>query len=130
MSCRIIAIGAGLAGGGLILLVAIVSTAVLVCLILKKRMKKNLSPAQTVDYNSNKRAVEETYNINTDSNPGYKSTINHHTREAVYYDAISPAAGMGITELLDSNQDILEENMAYESSTAAQTDTDNHYEYM
>ena len=63
MSCRVIAIGAGLAGGGLILLVAIISTTVIVCLILKKRMKKNLSPAQTVDFSSNKRAVEEIYNI-------------------------------------------------------------------
>ena len=70
---RVIAIGAESAGGGFILLVAIISTSTAtVCLILKQRIMNNLS-AQTVDYNSNRRVVKQVYNVNTDSNPAYKS---------------------------------------------------------
>ena len=54
---------------------------------------------------------------------------NHDQLEVVYYDAINP--DKGTTELpdenWDSNQDMLEKNLVYKSSTTAQID---QYDYI
>ena len=90
---RLITIGAGSAGGGVILAVAVISSTVTACLILKQRISKNNLSTQTVDFNSNSR-LEQVHNVMlTDSNPAYNISTASHELEVVYYDAISPGKG-------------------------------------
>ena len=126
----VIAIGAGSAGGGVVLAVAIISGTVTVCLILKQRISKNNLSTQTVDYNSNRRLEQVHDVIVTDSNPAYNISTASHELEVVYYDAISPGKGTAEPpEDWDSDHNMLEENLAYESSTTAQVIAENQYYY-
>ena len=127
-----IVIAVGSAGGGVVLAAAVISAAVTcaVCLVLKKRTNKNRGLSdQTGDYTSNGRVLEQIHDVGVmDNNPAYNvsNTTTSHELEVVYYDAISQA-GKVTAELprdLDSNQDTLEENLAYESS-AFQTNPEN-----
>lgn len=108
----------------LLLLVAIISTAVCLMHMLKR---KCFNLTSNVDYNS-KMSTEENkesniYNIITNTNAAYKQTATASTELEVMYDTIDLVEGTNELQASTENQDSklnMEQNMAYEPSTAVQ----------